>query len=302
MEQKRTLWILIAAGVFLCVVIGAAFLIFGNSQKNNATAMSLKDSGVVWVAPEDSHASFSESSYSYSESQPVVESQKADALSQGATSITPGEVPPQGAQPPAVPPVAQADSITVIANGATNVYNIPEGSASLQNGTTTIDLNSLKGGATSSSSTVTAQNQVTAQAMQQAKTEPPKVLTPVASSAAPKASSSAKKATSAASSATAAKTTKKAAPAPATAKTDRYWVQVGSFVNKKNADEARSVLEEKAIKCEVFTYEDGGTLKYRLRAGDYSSRTEAEYWQKQIDSIEYFAKNTGGSLIVNTHA
>ena len=86
-----------------------------------------------------------------------------------------------------------------------------------------------------------------------------------------------------------------AAPSP-----DRYWVQVGSFVNKKNADEARSVLEAKSIKCEVFTYEDSGTLKYRLRAGDYTSRTEAEYWQKQIDKIDYFAKNAGNTMIVHT--
>ena len=289
MEQKRTLWILIAAGVFLCVVIGAAFLFFGNSQKNNSSAMSMKDSGSMWVIPEDKPLTSNTASYGYADEQPVANQGSA---SSAAPSVLSGNSTPAEAAPNSI---THADSVTVISQGATNVYEIPSGTSAIQDGTTTIDLNSLKEG-TASASSVKAQNQVAAQAIENTKAakSTPKVLE---SSTKKSTASTSTKKTASASTSKSTSSTKSvlASPSP-----DRYWVQVGSFVNKKNADEARSVLEAKSIKCEVFTYEDSGTLKYRLRAGDYTSRTEAEYWQKQIDKIDYFAKNAGNTMIVHT--
>ena len=292
MEQKRTLWILIAAGVFLCVVIGAAFLIFGTSQKENKSAMNLKDSGSMWVVPEDKPLS---TGYAYADEQPVPAQEPTS--SSAPSSLTQGNATPQEAEPASS--ITHAETVTVISQGATNVYEIPTGTASVQDGTTTIDLNSLKEGAVPSTS-VKAQNQVAAQAMEQTKAAKtaPKVLESSSKKTAAVASSSKKTSTSSSQAKkSSASSTKSVLQSPSP---DRYWVQVGSFVNKKNADEARSVLEEKSIKCEVFTYEDSGTLKYRLRAGDYTSRTEAEYWQKQIDKIDYFAKNAGNTMIVHT--
>ncbi|MBO4386861.1 MAG: SPOR domain-containing protein [Treponema sp.] len=289
MEQKRTLWILIAAGLFLCLVIGTAFLLFGNSQKNNESAMSKKDSGSMWVIPDDKPLTSHTTSYGYADDQPVA---NQGSSSSAAPSLLAGTSTPAEAAPNSI---THADSVTVISQGSTNVYEIPSGTSAIQDGTTTIDLNSLKEG-TASASSVKAQNQVAAQAIENTKAakSAPKVLE--SSSKKSTASTSTKKASSKSTS-KASSSTKSvlAAPSP-----DRYWVQVGSFVNKKYADEARSVLESKSIKCEVFTYEDSGTLKYRLRAGDYTSRTEAEYWQKQIDKIDYFAKNAGSTMIVHT--
>jgi len=294
MEQKRTLWILIAAGLFLCFVIGAAFLIFGNSDKGNSTAMSMKGSESMWVVPEDKPIASHNSNYAYTDEQPVAVQE--DMPVAGSPSLTAGTSAPAEATSNSI---THADSVTVISQGSTNVYEIPEGSSAVQDGTTTIDLNSLKDG-NSSSSSVKAQNKVAAKAIEETKAAKtaPKVLESsskksAAVTSAPKKTSSGNKTTKKSSTST--KKSVLATPSP-----DRYWVQVGSFVNKKNADEARSVLEAKSIKCEVFTYEDGGALKYRLRAGDYTSRTEAEYWQKQIDKLDYFAKNSGGTIIVHT--
>ena len=53
MEQKRTLWILIAAGIFLCIVFGAAFFMTraAGNKTEETTAISLKDSDDIWIAP-----------------------------------------------------------------------------------------------------------------------------------------------------------------------------------------------------------------------------------------------------------
>ena len=269
------------------MVIGAAFLFFGNSQKNNSSAMSMKDSGSMWVIPEDKPLTSHSINYGYADEQPVANQGSA---SSAAPSVLAGNSTPAEAAPNSI---THADSVTVISQGSTNVYEIPSGTSAIQDGTTTIDLNSLKEG-TASATPIKAQNQVAAQAIENTKAakSTPKVL-----ESSTKKSSSSTSTKKTASTGKSSSSTKSVLPSPSP---DRYWVQVGSFVNKKNADEARSVLESKSIKCEVFTYEDSGTLKYRLRAGDYTSRTEAEYWQKQIDKIDYFAKNAGNTMIVHT--
>ncbi|WP_296693526.1 SPOR domain-containing protein, partial [Treponema sp. UBA7567] len=70
-----------------------------------------------------------------------------------------------------------------------------------------------------------------------------------------------------------------------------YWIQVGSYEAKKSADEARTSLENNKIPNEVFTYNDAkGKLFYRVRVGPYTTKSEAEYWQKRIASTNEFAK------------
>ncbi|MBO7612520.1 MAG: SPOR domain-containing protein [Treponema sp.] len=247
----------------------------------------MKDSGSMWVIPEDKPLTSHSINYGYADEQPVANQGSA---SSAAPSVLAGNSTPAEAAPNSI---THADSVTVISQGSTNVYEIPSGTSAIQDGTTTIDLNSLKEG-TASATPIKAQNQVAAQAIENTKAakSTPKVL-----ESSTKKSSSSTSTKKTASTGKSSSSTKSVLPSPSP---DRYWVQVGSFVNKKNADEARSVLESKSIKCEVFTYEDSGTLKYRLRAGDYTSRTEAEYWQKQIDKIDYFAKNAGNTMIVHT--
>ncbi len=74
-------------------------------------------------------------------------------------------------------------------------------------------------------------------------------------------------------------------PAPV----EQYWVQAASFVSKSNADNARATLITQKIPAEVFTYadEDGVTF-YRVRVGPYTTKSEAEYWNSYIQSIDTF--------------
>ena len=87
---------------------------------------------------------------------------------------------------------------------------------------------------------------------------------------------------------------KKVSETKAKAKTEntplppKYWVQLGSYTVKNNADEVRSALDEEKIPSEIFTHEDGSKLYYRVRVGPYSTKSEAEYWQKRILTIPQF--------------
>ena len=82
---------------------------------------------------------------------------------------------------------------------------------------------------------------------------------------------------------------------------DQYWVQVASVTSKANAENAKQVLLDNKIECEIFTHQDdSGVLYYRLRVGPYTTKTEAEYWQGLISSINDFADNQ--SYITNSAA
>lgn len=71
----------------------------------------------------------------------------------------------------------------------------------------------------------------------------------------------------------------------------QFWVQVGSYSNKKTAESARSSLDENKISSDIFTYEDSkGKLFYRVRVGPYTTKSEAEYWRSKIIKIDAFSK------------
>lgn len=71
----------------------------------------------------------------------------------------------------------------------------------------------------------------------------------------------------------------------------QFWVQVGSYSNKKTAESARSSLDENKISSDIFTYEDSkGKLFYRVRVGPYTTKSEAEYWRSKIIKIDAFSR------------
>jgi cell division protein FtsN len=85
---------------------------------------------------------------------------------------------------------------------------------------------------------------------------------------------------------------KVAVAAPKTEKIiTQYWVQVAAYGSKKAAEAARSVLDENRIPADIFTYEDNkGKLFFRVRVGPYTTKSEAEYWRTRINKIDTFAK------------
>ena len=326
MEQKRTLWIVLASGIFLLVILVTTLILYAPQAGTSNKAKLLSDSGEIWTAP--------------------VEVKPLDLNIKDSSSIAPGEeasvtssldAPLEGiayqnenaalASQEEIPSFT-AENLTVIANGTTNVYS---------SGNTTIDLNSLKNGTyeenlqgtSLTGSSVTAANQVAEKAMKetanahrvqekttiertvekkntQSISEPvtatvKKASASTASTSAKNTGSSNSKAVSSSSSgATASSGTKASTQTvkPITTVTS-YWVQAASYSSKKNADEARSILDENKIQCEVFTYKNSkGTLYYRVRVGPYTTKSEAEYWKKKIDSIPQFAKS--GSYVTST--
>ncbi|MCQ2241612.1 SPOR domain-containing protein [Treponema sp.] len=307
MEQKRTIWIVLAAGIFLLVVIGTAVIIHSGDVKKDTSAIVQNEKGTVWMSPDVAQSRREDFLANNSVSSPVEEKKEEPVVAETPSVTTSMASPAEG--------TTQIENMTVIATGNTNVYTIgAEGPA-------TIDLNGNGGfepaenAPAAKTSAVTAKNAAAEVAIRETNTVRRNVETSDVlvenkyreeSNVVAKASSNK---TATVKKAPAPATSKKAAPVKTAAKTsasvstekvpDRFWVQCASYSAKKNADEAKATLEEKKIQCEVFTFTDGkGELHYRLRVGPYTTKGEADYWKKRIDEMPQFAKN--GTFVTNT--
>ncbi len=322
MEQKRTLWILIAAGLFLCLVFGAAyFMSKANGSGKNINTISL-DSPELWVAP---NADYSDANVVEKKEEPKVEnitevpnsSEITQAESQEqmevVNSLTQGLEYPEAGVSTAIAQVSDK-------NDSMNIYQTSETSSSKGTVTTTFDFT----GGSNSVATVSAANKAAEDGLKKADsqrgqmaktldestsrskeetkvaivTETPKTTVSVKSSTT--VSSEPKIATSTVSAPKTTTTTATTTKTNSYSEPDRFWVQAASYSSKKKADEARSILDENQVQCEVFTYEMNGTLYYRVRVGPYTTKTEATYWKNQVDSLEQFAD--AGTYIVNSSA
>lgn len=296
MEQKKTLWIIIASGIFLLVVFLTALIIYSPSLRQPQVQQSRFDPSVGWVNVTP----------------------PADMLVQNPVQEFPPAPPtPFGNQPQKEAETdsdtsseIRTDSLTVIAKN-TSVYAEEN---------TTIDLNALKA---PSAPSIVAKNELTAEQISMNRAQEEKTQTrPVQSGDGYYAPSSAvsstatttqKQPTSAPTKAAAAASTPKqnttaAAPKKTTAakvtaeaqKTpDRFWIQAAAYTSKRNADDARTTLEENKIPNEVFTYTDSsGKTFYRVRVGPYVTKSEAQYWQTRIAMIDKFADTK--SVIINS--
>lgn len=302
MEQKKTLWIVAAAGIFLLVVAGAALILYSPSLHRTPIQQASFDPATGWVSNISTIPSQSQNSVS---SQPISQAPASpfeNAASENIASISSAESVRQI-------PETHPENLTVITENAT-VYS---------NSTTTIDLNSLKA---ANNNPVTAQNRYTEEKIASAKqnqyvqSQPVQspaenYYTPAPKAAAPKVASAttAKKAETAPKAAPAKKTTTAAAPkkaetavkvaSAAKSNPEKFWVQPAAYSSKKHADEARALLESNKITSEVFTITDSnGKTFYRVRIGPYVTKSEAEYWQTRVAMIDKFADSK--SLIIPT--
>lgn len=282
MEQKRTLWIAASAGVFLLIVIGAALILYSPSMQKAEPVQTFYNPASGWVNPPKSPAN--------NGVQPIV------PVTSGANMSTTDE--PSGIAP--VQPVenlansaapVKVENVTVITDNAL-VYGTGT--------TTTIDLNSLKSNPSAAASVIASSITETIkepQSKEVVKTAvkeergyepPPKPVAQTPKKEAAPAKTVAKTTSAKTASKPAAKTTAKqpekpAAPVP-------VWIQVGSYTYIQSANKARTALESNKIPSEVFTVTDAkGKLFYRVRVGPYTTKSEAEYWLKRINTIDEFA-------------
>lgn len=311
MEQKRTIWIVLAAGIFLLVVIGTAVIIHSGDAKKDTTAIVQNEKGTVWMSPEVAQ-SRREDFLANSISSPAVEEKKDEPVLETPSVTDSVAAPAEG--------TTQIENMTLIATGNTNVYTIGA------EGPSTIDLNAdgalepAESAPVAKTPAVTAKNQAAEVAIRETNTVKRNIETtdvlienryndePVVAEASSNKTTKVKKAPVSGKKAAPVNTVSASKPkASATVKSsaatgkvpDRFWVQCASYSAKKNADEAKAILEEKKIQCEVFTFTDAkGELHFRLRVGPYTTKGEADYWKKRIDEMPQFAKN--GTFVTNT--
>ena len=277
--QKRILWIIVASGVFLLAVLGAALLLYSPASHSAPAPVAIKTD----VFSEPKHESRIESNPYITES-PFSESENTNGAQENSNPYLLEQ--DSGAGNPYISENTNSEQ-NKIPSKAENAQIYIDNSSNYYTTGTTIDLNAMKN---KEPSPVTAINQTAAKAISATEAKKNKAAAVSTSPAATK-----KPATSASTSAKA-KSSAGSATTKATASgkiPDRFWVQVGSFNSNKKADEARTALEEKfkGIGVEVFTFEQGTTLWYRVRVGPYTTKSEAEYWKKNIEEGTAF-KNT----------
>jgi len=304
MEQKRTLWIMAAVGVFLLVVLGAALILYSPTARSSQT--------IATVSPSNKQTSNGWVSLAPAENETTIPQTKMPATE--VLSEQTNEVPQQNVinSEEKITRVAEltvyADKATIISNNPNEMNNVvatvpssvPEQKTAEQthhtviNNTTTIDINPV----ISEKPVVTPKNELTKNTIETTskKVAEKPVVKQVAKKEVSKPVSKPKKVTSTkATTSTTAKVTK----TPAKPKVVQYWVQVTSLKSKKSAENAREVLDENKITADIFTYKDKkDQLFYRVRVGPYTTKSEAEYWQSKIAKIDTFASSS--SYITST--
>lgn len=281
MEQKRTLWIVAAVGVFLLVVLGAALILYtpqskqatiANSRETNSSTAS---NGWISLAP----------------SAPLQTPTNPDEKVDEENSVLPEKEIPNPAKTE-----LRTEEVNIYAENA-NVYSEKT------------ELNKLGENATVKAETsekpttiVLTEPEKTAEA----KASKPEVSKPRSNVAVKNSVSEKQKAPAKPEHKNTAKTAKTGQNKSVSAKPSvkepeivQYWVQVTALTSRKSADEARNKLGENQITADVFTYTDNKKkLFYRVRVGPYTTKSEAEYWRTKISKIDSFQNSS--SYITST--
>jgi len=309
MEQKRTLWILAAVGVFLLVVLGAALISYSSTAKEgqNIAVQDTEKPSNGWISLEapTQQGKLAQGAIS-PEAEYLPENHFSDTAGQETETIFLNEM--EKTQ------VTKVSDMTVIADNAT-VYNLNAASGDTLSSTdkdteglTTIDLrtvspdqtvamtkqdvvpNTEKNSSADSANISPVNKKLPMKGPQSPEDTKQIAKTPQKPAVKPAQNTSMRAKTTP-------KHSQKAAAEPAK---KQYWVQVTSLTSRKSADEARAVLDENKISADVFTYEDSkNQLFYRVRVGPYMTKVEAEYWQAQIAKIEKFS--SAASYVTSTN-
>lgn len=281
MEQKRTLWIVAAVGVFLLVVLGAALILYTPQSKqatianSRVTNSSTASNGWISLAP----------------SAPLQTSTNTDEKVEEESSVLPEKEIPNPAKTE-----LRTEEVNIYAENA-NVYSEKT------------ELNKLGENATvkaESSEKPTTIVLTEPEKTAEAKASKPEVSKPRSNVAVKNSVSEKQKAPAKPEHKNTAKTAKTGQNKSVSAKPSvkepeivQYWVQVTALTSRKSADEARNKLGENQITADVFTYTDNKKqLFYRVRVGPYTTKSEAEYWRTKISKIDSFQNSS--SYITST--
>ena len=310
MEQKKTLWIIAAVSVFLLVVMGAAMILYnpsiGASRKVASikpvekTAQASSQSGwtnSTTVEPAATSSPQVSDMFVVSENTTVLDlgqsGSSAASSDNQSTTIDLNALKKELASEAALNPnPSQNINITVNLSDKDNVAKVEEPPVVL---TTEYYTGKAKEAEEAEKASAVKKTET---AVAKSTAETPKA----SSSSTASTKSVAKASTSSTSSGTAKTASKTTASSTSNAKSaavTRFWVQVAAYSNKKTAENARSVLSDKKINSDIYTYEDNKSkLFYRVRVGPFTTKSEAEYWQSKIVEIADFSK--AGSYVTST--
>lgn len=307
MEQKKTLWIIAAAGVFLLVVLATAGIMYSpakNQEQAIRTTVSYSknnensnDTG--WINNQENSSTEKKDFIVFSENTTVYElagknQKNNDFVNESPKSVSEVQQPVSDSNTidlnllkndllsqnqPREPQQNINITVNVPANKSENSENKSVNQLQTPEQVSKADKTVLENdyyvvaSSVKKDSKPAPQKQVQPQPVKVAKTEPAKekpVSKPVA------------------------KSTSKTAKTVSTTQENlvtQYWVQVASYSNKKGAESARSVLDSNKIPADVFTYVDNKeNMFFRVRVGPYTTKSEAEYWRSKINNINEFAK------------
>ncbi|MBQ3671845.1 MAG: SPOR domain-containing protein [Treponema sp.] len=303
MEQKRTLWIIAATGIFLLVVIGAALILYSPSMQTRTVKPASFDSNIGWIStPKVGDEATNPTASALADASTTTDAAQSSDTSSALTA-------PDNSSAVAVAKVSSTDNASIQQNPfespikADHITVVTDNTTVYSTDTKTVDLQGLH----AAMSNVSAKNEYTESkisknsAKSQDSASAPQTTKKVAQAPAAKTTqpaSTSKSTASAKPKSTAPSTKSQSVAKSSSTSQDKFWVQAAAYSSKKNADEARSVLESNKIPTEVFTVDANGTMMYRVRVGPYTTKTEAEYWQKEIAKIEKFADTK--SQIFNT--
>lgn len=270
MEQKKTLWIIAASGVFLLVVLGAALLL-------NSSPTSVPTTAAITTIDRTPVAATNETPNMPSQIQSQETVLDSNTL---AFQKIEGGISGEGNS-------FETNASASAENAAqNNAVQFDSANLTINTNTTNIELKT----AAAPSSNITATSRAGEEALAKANGSNNNASYVAAAQsektvAATKSNSQSAQKPNSANAKPAQKKTVSASAPLAT----KYWVQAASFTNKKSADNARTELDENKIPAEVFTYKDKkDTLFYRVRVGPYTTKSEAEYWKNRIGSLDFF--------------
>lgn len=266
-NQRRTLWIMAAAGIFLLVVIGAAVILYSPAINKEQDRTVISDPNAGWNDAGIDELGLSDDEYfDANRSTDAPDSPFESNESSGEVfTLNLDEITPK-------------DSSTENTSTSSSDKML-EGSvfASDSESKSSDNVVQLDNGYKSN---VSAKNDYTASKIESAKTE--------------KSSSKSTSSISRDSNTTKVVTTSSTNKAI-------YWVQVGSFEDKNKADNARAILEKNGYtNSSVFTYKEGSTIMYRVRIGSYDRKADAEAIMEKVSKIKPFTNNS--SYVVNSNA
>ena len=315
MEQKKTLWIIAAVSVFMLVVMGAAMIIYKPATGASRKVASIKPVEKTVQTQTQSQSGWTNSTPA--ETAVTSSPQVSDmfVVSENTTVLDLGQANASNAAAP------ENQSTTIDLNALkrelaadaalaqTNPQNInitvnvsdKNNSAKIEEPPVVLTTEYYTGKAKE------AEEYEKATAVKKTETAPKAAVAKgpsTGSGTAGKGTGTAGKSSGAAEKSSGTAGAAKAAPAKSstatkTAAVTRFWVQVAAYSNKKTAENARSVLSDKKINSDIYTYEDAKSkLFYRVRVGPFTTKSEAEYWQSKIVEISDFSK--AGSYVTST--